>query len=195
MKISNYDYPKSSFLSIEKDLEIITNHIFKNTRLQRLLYYTTPDALERPSLNERQQLELFSKNIRIVPKITIDPELQVYIIIGFDDFTTNIANPEFRNNIISFDIICHFDIWKLNNSFQLRPYRIAAELDTMLNNERLTGLGKLEFLSSSYIPINDEYACITLLYNTIHGEEDKIGQVNPANDLAFEKEFDAIFNS
>jgi hypothetical protein len=52
MKIVNYQFPKSSFLSIEKDLEIITNNIFKNTRLQRLLYYTTPDALDRPDLNE-----------------------------------------------------------------------------------------------------------------------------------------------
>lgn len=43
MKLEGYQFPKSSFLSVQKDLEIITNAIFKNTRLQRLLYYTVPN--------------------------------------------------------------------------------------------------------------------------------------------------------
>jgi hypothetical protein len=54
MKIENYNYPKSSFLSMEKDLEIITNAFFKNNRLKKLLYYTTKDALDQPVLTEKQ---------------------------------------------------------------------------------------------------------------------------------------------
>jgi hypothetical protein len=46
MKIVNYEFPNSSFLSIQKDLEIISNKILKNTRLQRLLFHTTPNALD-----------------------------------------------------------------------------------------------------------------------------------------------------
>ena len=41
MKIVNYEFPHSIFLSVEKDMEIITNKILKNERLKRLLYYTT----------------------------------------------------------------------------------------------------------------------------------------------------------
>ena len=52
------------------------------------------------------------------------------------------TNPAFRDNIISFDIVCHFDQWNLNN-FALRPYKIAAEIDSMFNNQRLTGIGKI----------------------------------------------------
>jgi hypothetical protein len=33
------------------------------------------------------------------------------------------------------------------------------------------------------------------MYKIIHGDEDKQGQLNPANDEIFEKEFDEIFNS
>nr|DAI51165.1 MAG TPA: hypothetical protein [Caudoviricetes sp.] len=51
MKIDNVMLPKSSFLSLEKDLEIIVNHICKNERLKRLLYYTSKDAIDRPNLN------------------------------------------------------------------------------------------------------------------------------------------------
>ena len=48
MKIVNYEFPHSSFLSVEKDMEIITNEILKNERLKRLLYYTTKkDAYKR----------------------------------------------------------------------------------------------------------------------------------------------------
>lgn len=195
MRITNYQFPKSSFLSVEKDMELISNMIFKNTRLQRLLYYTRPDALEQPDLNDDQQLELFQKNIKIVPKLYIDGSVLNYIIISFDNFAPNASNPEFRDNIISFDIICHFDQWQLKDSFQLRPYRIAAEIDTMLNGQRLTGIGKLDFLGANQIPINDEFAGISLMYSAIHGDEDKKGQLNPANDAAFEAEFDKIFNN
>jgi len=54
-----------------------------------------------------------------------------YMIISFDNFIES-SNPEFRDNIIEFDIICHFEQWQLQD-FDLRPYRIAAELDSMLD--------------------------------------------------------------
>jgi hypothetical protein len=48
---SSYQYPKSSFLSIEKDLDIIVTAMLKNERLKKLLYYTVPTALDEPSLD------------------------------------------------------------------------------------------------------------------------------------------------
>ena len=195
MKIVNYEFPKSSFLSIEKDMSLIANKIFKNTRLQRLLYYTRPDALDMQDLNEEQVFELFKKNIKTVPKLYIDGSVLNYIIISFDRFTPNATNPEFRDNIISFDIICHFDQWQLKDSFQLRPYRIAAEIDTMLNGQRLTGIGKLDFLGADQTVINEEYGGITLMYSAIHGDEDKKGMLNPMEDADFEAEFNKIFNN
>jgi hypothetical protein len=146
MKIVNYENPHSSFLSVEKDMEIITNKILKNERLKRLLYYTTKDALDKPNIGDDASLELFGKNIKNVPKLYIDDKVLNYIIIDFDDFIPNKENPEYRDNIISFAIICHYDQWQLNG-FALRPYKIAAELDSMFNNKHLTGIGKLEFKS------------------------------------------------
>ena len=37
MRINNYQIPKSSFLSVEKDLSIITDWMLKNKRLKKLL--------------------------------------------------------------------------------------------------------------------------------------------------------------
>ena len=37
MKIQNYIYPKSSFLSAEKDMNIIVDRMMKNDRLKKML--------------------------------------------------------------------------------------------------------------------------------------------------------------
>jgi hypothetical protein len=90
-------------------MNIIVDHIMKNDRLKKMLHYTSRDCLDRPDLTEDQSLELFGKNIKIVPKLYVDGSVLTYIIISFDNFTGNRTNPEFRDNIVEFDIICHFD--------------------------------------------------------------------------------------
>ena len=194
MRINNYIFPKSSFLSIDKDIDIITQRILKNERLQKLLYYNVPDALKKPNLTDDQKVELFQKNIKIVPKLYIDGSVLNYIILSFDNFTPNSDNPEFRDNIISFDIICHFDQWKMEG-FELRPYRIAAEIDTLLNDTYLTGIGKLKFIGLNQLLLNEEFAGVSLMYAAIHGEEDKVGMLDPSKDAAYNKEFDEMYNS
>ena len=193
MKIVNYQIPNSSFLSTQKDMEIISNMIIKNNNLKKLLYYTSRDCLNKPNLTEDQTLELFGKNIKLVPKLYVDGSVLNYIVISFDNFITNQENPEFRNNLIEFDIVCHFDQWQLKD-FQLRPYRIAAELDSMFNGKHLTGIGELEFLGATQIILTDEYAGLCLLYQAIHGEEDKKKMPNPNDEEQFKENFDEVFN-
>ena len=194
MKITNYHIPKSSFLSMDKDLGIIVDAMLKNKNLKKLFYYNTPYALKQPPLSDEESVALIGKNIKIIPKLYIDGSVLNYVIISFDNFTENATNPEFRDNIISFDIICHFDQWQLED-MQLRPYRIAAEIDSMFNNKHLTGIGKLNFLGASQIILNDEFAGITLMYQTIHGEEDKKNQPNPMKEEQFIADFNELFNS
>ena len=188
MKINGVNIPKSSFLSIEKDLEIIVNHLCKNERLKRLLYYTTPDAIDKPNLDDEQMIQLFKKNIKLIPKLYVDGSVLNYIIINFDNFIPNDTNPEFRDNIIEFDIVCHYDQWHLKD-YQLRPYRIAAEIDSMIDKTHLTGIGELEFLGANQIILTDEYAGLCLMYTAIHGEEDKKFMPNPNDEERFLKDF------
>ena len=187
MKTERYQFPKSSFLSAEKDMGIIVDHICKNERLQKLLYYTTPDALERPRLTVQQQSELFQKNIKIVPKLYVDGSVLTYVIVNFDNFSQS-SNPEFRDNIVEFDIICHFDQWQMHD-FKLRPYRIAAEIDSMFDGKHLTGIGELEFVGCSQVMLTDEYGGLCLMYAAIHGEEDKKPMTSPEEQAKLEAEF------
>ena len=193
MKKIIYNYPKSSFLSAEKDMGIIVNTMLKNERLKKMLHYTTKDCLNKSNLTEDESLELFGKNIKIIPKLAIDGSVLNYIIISFDNFTPNGTNPEFRDNIIEFDIICHFDQWHMKD-FELRPYKIAAELDTMFDGKHLTGIGDLQFMGANQMILNDEFAGLCVMYSAIHGEEDKKGMPNPLDEEAFIENYDAMFN-
>ena len=196
MKIERYFPPKSAFLSVEKDLSIIVDQMMKNDGLKRLLYYTSKDALTRPNLTTDQSLGMFGKNIKIVPKLYVDNEVLNYVIINFDNFVTNVKNPEFRDNIVEFDIVCHFDQWNLQD-FQLRPYRIAAELDSMIDKKKLTGIGEVHFFGCSQIVLSDELAGLSLMYQTMHGflGEDSQDPLNPEDEEAILVNLAKVFNN
>ena len=193
MRIDNVKMPKSSLLSMEKDTSLIVNKMLDNPRLKRLLYYTSKDALNRPNLNEDQSLDLINKNIKIVPKLYVDGSVLNYIIINFKNFTPS-ENPEFRDNIIEFDIICHFDQWQLQD-FALRPYKIAAEIDSMFNNTHLTGIGLLQFVGATQTVLTDEFAGVCLLYEATHGGEDKKFMPNPKDEERFQQDFEQMTKS
>lgn len=188
MIVNKNPQPKSSFLSMEKDFNLIINMMLRNPRLRKLLYYNSQDALDRLAVSEDDALDMLGKNIKIVPKLYVDNSVLSYIIISFDNFVPNTTNPEFRDNIIEFDIICHFDQWQLKD-FQLRPYKIAAEIDSMFDKKHLTGIGELEFLGANQMILTDEYAGICLMYRAVHGDEDKKDMLNPKDEAQFQKDF------
>ena len=194
MRINTYEFPKSSFLYMEKDLGIVAEMLLKNEKKKKMLYYTTKDPLSQPRLTEEQSLELFGKNVKLVPKMQVDDKVLNYIIITFDDFTPNETNPEYRDNIIMFDVLCHFDQWQMKD-FQLRPYKIAAEIDSMFNNKHLTGIGTLQFMGASQIMLNSELGGLCLMYEAIHGEEDKKKMPNPVDEESFQANFNELFNN
>ena len=86
MNIVNVKNPQSSFLSVEKDAALIMDRIFENHSLQKLLYYNTPDALNRKDLDEEQMQSLIENNIKFVPKIKVDKLVENYLLINFDGF-------------------------------------------------------------------------------------------------------------
>ena len=170
----NPDYGISSFKSIEKDYEIIINRLLTNDNLKKLLYYTTRDCLERPSISKEEALSLINRQLQIIPRSYL-PENEAYPIVNiqFDNFFENSTNPEFRDNIITIDILCHYDHWNLGN-FQMRPFKIAGEIDSVLNDTKLTGIGKLKFMSAQMLLPDDNFGGVMLIYSATHGEDDKI---------------------
>ena len=125
MKVGQNYFPKSSFLSTDKDLALIVQKILNNQNLLKLLYYPQKDCLKGKDLTTQQKMSMLDKQIKIVPQIVIEENCPNYIIITFDNFKPNDTNPEFRDCIINIDILCHPDHWNLGN-FQSRPHKIAG---------------------------------------------------------------------
>ena len=190
MKRVHYEKPNSSFLSLEKDYRLIINKLLDNEDFKKLLYRTDKTCLSSscPNLSEDEVLDLITKKyVKIVPKVEVDPELKAQVIISFDNFIPS-GNLEFRDCDIIFDILCNFKLWELTD-FQLRPYRIAAEIDSMLDKKHLTGIGQLNFVGAQQIILTDEFAGLCLLYDTIHGGEDKKYMPNPADEQMFIEDY------
>ena len=161
-----------------KDAAIIIDRILSNPNLLRLLVYETRDWQSQPLPNGEQIKELFtSHQISSVPKIKIDSKEKTYIRLTYGTVIRNASNPEYRDNTFGIDIICHYDNWDLGD-FELRPYRVAGEIDAMLDKTHLTGIGELEFVSATPYVYNEEFAGVSLTYLAVRGHED---QKNPIN--------------
>lgn len=177
----------SSFLSCEKDCESILKKLFVTSKpysddLKRLLVINTKDCLDNKDsqvykdvLKDMTLSKLKDEGyIKLEPKISMPEheEIKSYIIISFDNFMrTN--NTSFRDCTISFDVLCHTDFWDLGN-FRIRPLKIVGYIDGILNDSKLSGIGKLEFMSCKELLLDETLSGYTLIYRAVHGSDDLI---------------------
>jgi hypothetical protein len=172
---------KSSFLSCEKDTETILRKLFVETRpysdtLKKLLVINTKDCLDTSNLNYKRVIDGLNISdlreqgyLRLEPKIRFGEheEVKSYILISYDNFIPNETNPEFRDCVVTFDIICHTDYWDIGN-YQLRPFKIAGYIDGILNGAKLSGIGEFQFMGCNQLILNEDLSGYTLMYRAIH---------------------------
>lgn len=172
MKVDTFTYGKSSLLGMPKDAAIIIDRITSNQTVLKLLAYNGRDWASKPKVDKAMLRDMFqTQQISAVPKIKIDREEKTYLRLTYGTVVRNATNPEYRDNTFGIDIICHFDNWDLGD-YELRPYRIAGEIDAMLDKTKLTGIGQLEFVSVTPYIYNEEFAGVTLTYLAVRGHED-----------------------
>ena len=119
----------SSFLSCEKDTELIIKKLFVDSRpysdeLKRLLLINTKDCLDdrtNPIYIEKIQNtsigDLIEQGyIRLKPQIAMgeNQEVMSYLRISYDNFTPT-TNLHYRDCIVMIDILCHIDAWDIGN--------------------------------------------------------------------------------
>ncbi len=178
---------KSSFLSCEKDIEKILKKLFVESHpysedLRRLLVINTKDCLDNKtsevynSYLQKATLPYLVEHgyIKIVPKMLLPEheEIKSYIIISFDNFTQS-SNPQFRDCVVHFDIICHTDYWDLGD-YRLRPFKIAGIIDGLLDESRLSGIGTFQFIGCNELILNEEFSGYSLMFAAVHGSDDWI---------------------
>ena len=176
---------QSSFLSCEKDTELILNRLFIDGKqysrwLKRLLIINNKDCLDKDITKYDDIVDKFSVSdlidkqyIRTTPRLELNEheDVQSYILLNFDNFTTNSVNNQFRDCIINFDIICHTKQWDLND-LRVRPLMIAGYIDGILNLGKLSGVGETVFLGCNELILDQNLAGYTLSYQVVHFSED-----------------------
>ena len=185
---------ESNFLSIERDMYLILHKLFEERpnvaeALKRLLVINHKQSIQKIDdkyvLNEsnseivKQVLDMELPDlmeegyVKIVPKIPLPEHEKVrsYIVVNMDDFMPNGTNPQYRDCIVSFNIVCHPECWNLYD-YQLRPFKIAGYIDAVLNNAKLTGIGTFQFLGCNQFVLDDNFSGYRLSYMAVHGSDD-----------------------
>lgn len=177
---------KTSFLSVGKDTETILNKLFiqsgpHSEHLKRLLIINAKDCLSNTgskayqvAIKKSVKQIIDEGYIKLIPKIEFEEhaEVKAYVIVSYDNFTTNDTNPEFRDCTVNFDIICHTNYWDIGN-YEVRPLKIAGYIDGILNEARLSGIGTFNFIGCNQIILNEELSGYTLSYRAVHGTDDR----------------------
>ena len=177
---------KTSFLSVGKDTETILNKLFiqsgpHSEHLKRLLIINAKDCLSNKdskayqvAIKKSVKQIIDEGYIKLIPKIEFEEhaEVKAYVIVSYDNFTTNDTNPEFRDCTVNFDIICHTDYWDIGD-YEVRPLKIAGYIDGILNEAKLSGIGTFNFIGCNQIILNEELSGYTLSYRAVHGTDDR----------------------
>ena len=190
---------KSTFESCSKDQEAILRKLFVESRpysdkLKKLLIINTPDCLDQTQIQYQEIIDKYTikdmkdeQYIKTVPKLSFGEheEVKSYIILEFDDFVPS-DNPKYRNCTISFTIISQLDYWELDD-YELRPWKIAGYIDGILDGEKLSGIGTLNFMGASQVVLNEYLGGVVLRYSATHSDADDsdkiISQLPAANQL------------
>lgn len=175
---------KSSFLSCEKDTELIWKKLFIDSRpysdtLKRLLVVNTTDCLDETQEQYRHLIDKMSIKklaeegyITSTPKLYFSDHEQVksYIILQFDDYVPS-SNPQYRDCTVSFTIISNLECWELDD-YKIRPYQIAGYIDGILDGTKLSGIGTLQFVGAKQLVMNEYLGGIILTYLATHEKKE-----------------------
>ena len=64
----------------------------------------------------------------------------------------------------------------------------------MFDNQHLTGIGELHFMGANQVILTDEFAGLTLMYQAIHGGEDKKNAPNPQDNKQMVDDFNELYD-
>lgn len=161
-KMTSALYAKNRFLTAGDNLQIIADRITRNDDLCKLLTRYKSDVMkDTEPVSAAERAEVFSKRIRTVATLPKDDEVGAFIVIGIGSITPMGTGLSYN---ISFDILCNTDVWNLED-YTARPYYIMNEIDWMLSNTKMKGIGPTTFLGAAPIKINEKLLGYTMLFN------------------------------
>ena len=142
-----------NFNQLNDNMQDILIKILANENITKLLYYNNATPLQCATLVDPTIL----LKTKIYTQTYVPPtDSQTSILcVWFDDFKQGDNNIAYKCNRVRFSIICHRELWQLDNG--IRPFFIMHELDQIFNLKRNVGMGKNYFIRCDYRSINELY--------------------------------------
>jgi len=152
------------FELLDVGINVVLDEIFNDQDLCKFLYYNQPNPLDQNTITDTTSLLL--QNIFPMPK---DPdakeEKKSYLNIYFYNAKPFENNSGFKKTYLCFDIICHLDIWMINDG--LRPIKICSKIDRIFNNKYFKdlSLSKIFFADWRCNKYSDYFYGYNLVYS------------------------------
>jgi hypothetical protein len=153
-------------------LETFASKIFQNQVLCKYLYYDQDDPQSQATISDTTILYTNQENQRIVFEphvLNVDDNRFTRLSIMLND--VDIDSVDFYRNIeIVCLLVCHNDLWKLvpTSYVASRPLLILDELESMYNQELISGVGKEKTNSIQLIYFNNNFTGYKVSYKGLN---------------------------
>lgn len=124
----------------------IAKKLIDNQNLCKLLVNTDLDPIN-PNLHKEDidGIELFGKNIRIVPLVTSEDETTASkVVLVFSGSEVTDENTAAEGITLLMYVYTPYKEWIIAGN-QLRPFAIMSEIRKSLQNKRINGLGEIRY--------------------------------------------------
>jgi len=149
---------------LDDQLQRVLVSFLQSENICKLLYYNTPDALSLPIVDDA--FSLLSTRIYTQTFHPPTSEESTYITVFFDNFDAVSENPYLKRGRLFINVMTHRALWNIDGG--LRVIKIMAEIDKILNRNRVTNsITKDFFKSARYHPISDLYNSYDISYTNI----------------------------
>ena len=156
--------PVRNCAEIGTNLQKIVKRLMADDDLVKLLYYTDQDPLGKTKLSDEEKKELiFSKLIKIVPKVGPKEDAKSLIVLRVANGKPNYLNPEFKDIELYIEVFTPLTQWVIKDS-NLRPFAIMGQIEKSLKGKTVDGLGKLEGGGFELNFLSEEISCYQMVF-------------------------------
>lgn len=159
----------SGFKELNDYINKTLYYILESDDICKLLAYNTPDALNKDDIEDKSSLVMNN----IFPFVYVPPdedndEKKCIISVILEDFS-NDGSSYFKKGFITINIICHQDLWKVDDGF--RPLLIMQSLELkfnkLYNKHNGLGIGGSTFESASHCWFSKDYSGYSVRYKAV----------------------------
>ena len=161
---------KENIRIMEQNMFIIKHKLLQNVNLRKLLFYSSPDALEDGMADVAVSDVEKRIDLTSVVHYGQDPQNQVNSFISIDLDMSDFSDFQEMVHEISVSLFCNHATLAMNNN-RLRHFALSQEIVTALDGTMLVSAGKMILTNMELKILNEDYVGYQLSFMAIASTE------------------------